>query len=294
MEAQEALAWVKDGATLALGGLSFHNEPAALVRFLVKRGVKELTVIPSPAAAYCADLLLGVGAVKKIYVGHFSFEHLGLAPNFRRMAEAGRVEIIDANEAIIIGGLLAAAEGIPAHPVNSLKLDPLAKQSGLVKVYRSEEGEELAAVKALAPDVALIHAQQADPFGNVRHLGATFADCIMARAAKKVIVSVDELVSNIQVRNEPWRTTVPSYQVDTVVEAPFGAHPTSSHMLYLHDEEHLRQYLAAGNARRKGLDGPWSSYLQHYIREPDTLADYLERVGGKEKQEALKKWESTA
>jgi glutaconate CoA-transferase subunit A len=285
----EALADLAAGATLALGGMTIHNEPAGLVRYLIKRSVSQLTLIPPPSAAYCVDLLIGVGAVKRIYAGHVSFEHMGLAPNFRQAGEAGTVDIVEANEALIVGGLLAAAQGVPAHPVQSLAFGDIGKSSGLVKRYRDEDGEELVAVKALKPDLALIHAQQADPFGNIRHLGATFADRIMARAARKAVVSVDELISPEQTRKEPWRTTIPGYMVDAVVLLPWGAHPAASHGKYNYDEDHLRHYLACARSRRKDKGSEsWADYLQDYVYGPDDFSQYLERLGGEEKLSQLK------
>ena len=284
----EALADLQDGAVISLGGMTFHNEPAALVRYLLKRRVSRLTLIPPPSAAYCADLLIGAGAVARIYAGHVSFEHMGLAPNFRRAGELGTVDIVEANEALIIGGLLAAAQNLPAYPVSSLAFGDIGKSSGLIKRYRAEDGEELVAVKALKPDLALIHAQQADSFGNIRHLGGAFADVIMARAARKVVVSVDELVSPEQVRKEPWRTTIPGYLVDAVVELPWGAHPAASHGRYNYDQDHLRDYLAAAQSLRKDKESAsWADYLQDYLFGPEDLSQYLERIGGERKRARL-------
>jgi len=139
----------------------------------------------------------------------------------------------------------------------------------------------LVAAPALRPDVAIIHAQEADEFGNVRCLGAPFADPILAKTARQVIVTVDRLVSNEEVRAAPRLTTIPGYLVDAVVEAPYGAHPCSSHGAYPHDEAHLRAYLAASAAALRGTDpDAYQAYLRRYVFGCASHQDYLAAFGG--------------
>src|SRR5690606_34272247 len=82
----DALAVVTDGCVLAVGGLWFHNAPSAAVRALVKRGVQNLELLTAPPSSFTTDLLVGAGCVRRAYLPHVSFEHLGLAPNVRRAA----------------------------------------------------------------------------------------------------------------------------------------------------------------------------------------------------------------
>lgn len=239
-----------------------------------------LVLYSSPSASYDADLLIGAGLVRKAYLASVSFEYLGLAPNYREAAEKGRVELVECDEATVIGGLMAAAEGLPYHLARSLKATDVVEASELCRRFVAD-GEELLLVVALRPDVGALHAQQADEYGNARHLGATFADLLIAKACRRVVVTVDELVSHQRVLDEPWRTTIPGYMVDAVVEIPYGAHPCSSHGLYLHDEEHLRDYLAAAEATRRGSEPQaWARYVARYASEPASPSEYLDRIGG--------------
>ena len=166
------------------------------------------------------------------YLPNVTFEHLGLAPAFRRAVESGTLRLIESDEATLIGGYRAAAAGLPYQPVQSISGSALLAARPDVVDGR---------VPALTPDVVFLHAQEGDEFGNVRHFGSVFCDKLLAKAARRaVVVSVDRLISNDEVRDNPRATTIPSYLVTHVVHAPGGAHPCSSHGLYDLDEEAIR------------------------------------------------------
>ncbi len=277
----------RSGMKIAIGGLLFHNKPMTIIREIVKAGVKDLTIYSSPLSSIDADILIGAGAAKELFLPHVSFGHLGFAPNYRRAVEKGKVKVNLCDEAILCGGFLAASEGIPYHPVVSLKGTDILKFCKGVKVFRSNDGESIACVPAISPDVAIIHAQEGDKFGNLRHTVAVYADRLMAEASRFVVASVDRIISNELVRKEPFRTTVPSYLVDVVVEVPYGAHPCSSMGLYLHDEEHLREYLNFS----KTEDG-FMRYLEKYVYGVQEEEDYIKAVGGLKRLESLNlgKW----
>src|SRR3982075_3828130 len=94
VDLDSALAVVKDGMTLGIGGWIFHGPPMALVRGLVGRGVRGLTPGPAPGSV-APDMLIGAGCVKETGCDFISFEHLGLAPNFRRAAQSGAVKVLE-------------------------------------------------------------------------------------------------------------------------------------------------------------------------------------------------------
>jgi glutaconate CoA-transferase, subunit A len=232
--ADVAAATVSDGDHVALGGIWSHNGPTALVRALIERGVGDLTLSASPAAGFAVDLLIAAGGVRRAHLANVTFEHLGLAPAFRRAVENGTLELVESDEASLVGGYRAAAAGLPYQPVTSILGSALADVRPDIVDGR---------VPALAPDVVFLHAQEGDVYGNVRHLGAVFADKVLAKAARRaVVVSVDRVISNEEIRREPRATTIASYLVTHVVEAPNGAHPCSSHGLYELDEDAIRDY----------------------------------------------------
>ncbi len=267
----DALAHVGSGQLVALGGLWFHNNPCAAVRSLARRKVKDLRIVAAPPSSYAVDLLIGAGCVTQATVGHVSFEHLGFAPNFRRAAQQGSVRIVDADEATILGGLMATVEHLDSHPVTSVKGTDIGRSE---VAPRNDSG--VVAPVALRPDVCLLHAQEADIYGNVRNLGTPFCDPLFAKASKHVIVTVDRIVANSEIRAQPHRTTIPGYLVDAVVEAPFGAHPCSSHGIHVHDELGIGAYIKAGAS----VDSWNRDYLGPYVETPESLKDYVQLVGG--------------
>ncbi|MDY6972976.1 MAG: CoA-transferase [Thermodesulfobacteriota bacterium] len=275
---------INPGIKLAIGGMLFHNRPVAMIRHIVKHKINGLTLYSSPLSSYDVDLLVGAGLVSETYLPHVSFGHLGFAPNYINAIRAKQILAHLCDEAAVCGGFLASSEGLPYHPVVSLKeTDILKHESGVkVKRFRSEDGEDILCVPAICPDLAIIHAQEGDEFGNIRHKLAVYADRLMAEASKTVIVSVEKLISNEEIRREPFLTTIPSHLVDAVVEIPYGAHPCSSMGLFLQDEGHIKEYIEASKAQET-----FDEYLDKYVYGPKTMKEYVEAIGGKEKLKEL-------
>src|SRR5690606_32430448 len=122
LDADEAAALIADGATVAIGGWIFHHQPMALVRALVRRGARDLWLTPAPGSI-APDLLIGAGCVRGVSVMFISFEELGIAPCFRRAAEAGTIEIREIDGPAFAGGLRAAASGLSWMPIPDLGTD---------------------------------------------------------------------------------------------------------------------------------------------------------------------------
>ncbi|OLT07727.1 CoA synthetase [Pseudonocardia sp. CNS-004] len=279
----EAAALVTPGSFVAVGGLWFQNNPSALVREVVRRGPGELTIVAAPPSSYAVDLLIGSGLVRTAYVAHVSFDHLGLAPNHRRAGETGTVDLVDCDEATVLGGLMATLEALPHHPVTSIAGTDLTRTSPLAAPRDVDGRGPVPAPPAMRPDVCLLHAQEADEYGNVRNLGTPFCDPLLAKASRTVVVTVDRIVTNDEIRSAPHRTVLPGYLVDAVVEAPYGAHPCASQGHYVHDEEQLRAYLHAGRTAET-----WrSEYLEPRVLGVAEGPDYLAAVGGAQRIDGL-------
>jgi len=264
----EAALLVSDGASIALGGWVFHQQPMALVRALVRRRARDLTLIPAPGSI-APDLLIGAGCVRALQVMFISFEELGMAPHFRRAAEDASVAITEIDGPAFAGGLRAAASGLPWMPTPDLGTD-LPRVSP--QIYRRiDDGSGLLSVPAIVPDFALLHAQQADEQGNIQYFGGTAFDILIAQAARTTIVSVDRVVSAWEAARAPHLTRLPRAFVDHVVAAPFGAHPTSSAGLYRADEDALSAYCreAAATHDPRGQTRSWTG---------TSADDYVSRV----------------
>ena len=245
---EEAAELVHDGDLVTFGGATFHRAPMEFVRELVRRGKKDLNLIDrEPAMDF--DLLIGAGCVAKVRTGMLAFEVFGMAPNFRRKSEKGEIVTKEGACQPIIAGFRAAAMGLPSIPVKGMLGSDLLTISEVVgsqmQIKDPFTGEEMIAVRAIEPDITVIHAQKADEYGNVRIEGPVYEDVIKAKAAKKVVVTVEELIPNSDIRKMPEATTIPHFIVDAVVEAPKGAYPCSCFNYYDAAYDHIKTYLKA-------------------------------------------------
>jgi glutaconate CoA-transferase, subunit A len=245
---------------LAIGGMHMHNNPMELVRELVRqrRGARRL--ITSPSASLAADLLIGARLVDEVATAYIGFEHLGLAPAYRRAAESGTVTVLELCEAAIVHGLYAGAGGLPftALPAGLQLSDVSSANPGHFRTITDPFTDDRVLVAAaVRPDVALIHALAADELGNVFFAGAHFTDRLMAMAATTVIVQVERMASAGEISAQPAQSVLPGFLVAAVVVAPRGCLPTASHGAYGYDEPALRAYLKLARTE----DG-FTEYLQ--------------------------------
>ncbi len=270
----EAAAEVRDGMSVGIGGWIFHSQPMALVREIVRRRVRNLTLIPAPGSI-APDMLIGAGCVATTYCIFISFEQFGLAPCFRRAAESGAIKVLEFDGPGIAGALRAAACDLPFMLVPDLGTDlPKVNPESYRPVERVPGERPMLLVPALYPDVVLLHAQQADEAGNVQYTGAPFFDRMLGQAARKVIVSVDRIVDTATIRAASQQTLLPSCFIHAVVETPMGAHPSASADLYGVDEAHLALYAKAGSTA-DGMKG----YLDVHVFG-STEDEYLRRARG--------------
>jgi glutaconate CoA-transferase subunit A len=259
---QEAAGFVEDGALVTFGGATFSRAPMEFVRELVRQGKKDLNLIDrEPAMDF--DLLIGAGCVAKVRTGMLGFEVFGMAPNFRRKSESGELVTKEGACQPIIAGFRAAAMGLPSIPIKGMLGSDLLTISEVIGSQKQIEdpftGETMIAVRAIEPDVAIIHAQKADEFGNVRIEGPLYEDVIKAKAARKVVVTVEELIPNSEIRKMPEATTLPHFIVDAVVEAPKGAYPCSCFNYYDVEYDHIQEYL------KSAVKDQFNNYLDKYV-----------------------------
>ena len=231
---------------LAVGGMHMHNNPMELVREVVRRRRRVRRLLTSPSASLAADLLIGAGLVDEVATAYIGFEHLGLAPAYRRAAESGAVAVLELCEAAIVHGLYAGAGGLPfiALPTG-LELSDVSSANAehFRTITDPFTGDRVLVAAPLRPDVALIHALAADERGNVIFAGAHFTDRLMAMAAKTVIVQVERMAEAGEIAAQPAESVLPGFLVTAVVVAPGGCLPTASHRAYGYDEPALRAYL---------------------------------------------------
>lgn len=271
--------WFRDGMCIALGGLATACHAMIGVRHIIRRGLRNLTVVGSAVGGLDVDLLIGAGCVRKVispYVGAEALASIG--PFYRAAAERGEIEVWECDEGQYYAGLQAAGQMLPFMPTRGGVGTSYPEVNPDLKLFTDPvRGETLLAVPAIEPDLALLHAAQADVYGNVQFVGTGYADRLLWRAATRTLVQVEKLVSNEDIRRAPERTALLAHGV---VRAPFGAHPFSSPGFYLEDRPHIALLVEAARAYAQNGDrGPFERYLDRYVRAPADHVEYLEAVG---------------
>lgn len=256
----DAVKTIETGQSVVIGGFLSTRHPMALIRALLRKGVRDLTIV-APGGGIDLDLLIAFGAVRRVILGVGSLDLVGPAPHFRRAAEAGEIEVIDFGGTAIARALEAAARGLRQAPARALLGSDLrATHPG------TPDNAEPAVLHlpAMEVDIALIHAERADCDGNLR-LFAPYLDTIMAAGAKRVIASVEHVVSRESLSG--WGSAgIPRAQVDVIVQAQLGAHPTGCYPDYAPDYEHLLDYVEAAGAGPEALRAGFVAPDEHAYR----------------------------
>lgn len=278
---------VKDGDVVAVGGGLSSREPMAILRALLRRKARDLRVVGS-AHGIDIDMLCGGSAVSCSSESYVGFEQdFGIAPNYRRACEAGQVRVDDSCCYTVVQQLRAAVMGLPFMIIRSARGTDFP---GLHPEYKTMicpyTGEELLLAPALAPDVAILHAQYGDAQGNLRIEGPPVADLLFAKASRLVIASVEQLVPTERLV-ELGGVTIPYFYVAAVAEAPMGAHPTACYPFYAYDRPHTALYYKAA---RGGAESFAANYLQPFVHDCPDHEAYLQRIGGDETRARLASW----
>lgn len=232
------------GATLAIGGNSIHRVPAAFLLHLLQSDVRELHLVKT-AGAWDIDLLCLGHRVSAVSAGFVGYEaEFGLARHYRAAVEAGVVEAREHACYTVITALRASAFGLPWMPVRGLDGSDLVAARGFVRVSDPYGGPDApVAIPAIQPDLAVIHVQYADEFGNGVILGPKYEDPLMARAAARVLLSAEEIVRTSDLPVPLDHVDIPAVLTSAVVHAPGGAHPTSCFGRYAHDPAAIRELI---------------------------------------------------
>lgn len=276
---EEAAAAVPDGAVIGIGGFVTTNKPMALLRRLMRERRRDLTVVAAPSGLE-VDMMIALGMVDKLITPYVGAEALSPVGPFHSKWAGRTFRVEEVDLGTLVTRLRAKFQGVPFLPVMGAVGTSLPELNPNLKWLADPFGGPPVVVAApVEIDVAVIHASQADRYGNVQHQGAVFVDNLIAQAAGKVIVQVERLVSNEEIRRAPTDTTLPCEFVDAVVLAPYGAHPSASQNYYKLDETLLKEYLRAGRSFLQGESGQLEEFWQKYVDRPATHCDYLAAVG---------------
>lgn len=272
----EAASLVKDGDHVAIGGCLLSRTPIALIRELIRRQPQRLEVSRN-LACYEADLLMVAGAITRLTTSWMGIGlPWGVSKVMRHFVESGQVEFDEWSHLALGLRYRAAAMGLSFLPTRSMLGSDLIRNKQVRLMADPFTGEQLCAVPALRPDVALIHVHRADRYGNGQIDGYTHMDADLSRAAGRVIVSAEEIIEPEELRRHGDRTIVPFFTVNAVVEARFGAFPHECWGEYDADFDAIGEY-----ADSVAADGPHAArqWLERWVVEPESFADYLALFG---------------
>jgi glutaconate CoA-transferase, subunit A len=247
------------GCMLALGGTTLYRRPLSFVRALLQRHIQtgspqDLTLLAFTASLE-SDLLVGAGMVKRIRSCYFGLEIFGLAPMFTYFADRGELEIIEETEASLASGLRASLARVGFMPARAwLGTDLPRLRPDVQTIIDPYSGEELMAFPAIHPDVAVIHALQADLDGNALIGENKGVDEELALTAGKVILTVEEIVPELS------KVDLVGPLVHHLVLAPHGAAPSSCHPLYPLDGEAFLAY-----AEQVSDPASFQTFLSHWL-----------------------------
>lgn len=232
---------VADGSRIGVGGALLTRLPLAMLHALAERRPRDLTYV-SWGGGIPLEILLGADAVAKIVFCFSSLDIFGLAPLFRRAVEEDRVAIDEWPAYPFTARLEAAKQNLPVMPFRWPEgTDLLAGQPAAT---RDASRPDLGYADRLNLDVLLLHAQRADEAGNVEIFGARGMDATAAFAARRVLVTVEEIVPSAELGTLRNSFVLPRHFVHALAVAPAGAYPTSCLPYYTADFAELARVTA--------------------------------------------------
>jgi glutaconate CoA-transferase subunit A len=275
---------VQNGVSVAMGCALESLIPFAASYEIIRQKKRNLTLI-GPISDMQFDQLIGAGCVKKIVASWVGNVAAGLGHNYRRAAEAGLPQPIEIEEHsnFTIGlGLQAGASGLPFLPTRTVRGSDFRNGNQFAVVHCPFTGEELLAVRAIRPDVAILHVQRADREGNA-HLWGNFGVMREAAfAATKVILTCEEIVDHDMILSDPNRNLIPGFLVSSVVAQPLGSHPSPIQGYFRRDDDFYFEYHQATRSR-EGFE----QWLQKWVLEVKDHYRFLDLLG-KERVEQLR------
>ena len=274
--------YVPDGSTVAMGTAQESCIPFAVGHEIIRQGKRNLTLI-GPISDILFDQIIGAGCVRKIQAAWVGNVITGSGYNFRRAVENGFIEVEDHSILTLTSALTAGKMGVPYMPAKTaLGSDLFRTHSGLKVIRCPFSGETLTAVKAIAPDITVIHAPRSDEYGNAHawgNLGVTREACL---AARRVIVTAEVIVASGVIRSDPNRVVVPGICVDAVVHYPWGGHPSPVPGHYNRDDQAFLDYREASKTPDE-----FAAWRKRWVDGVAGHTDYLQRLGS-DRIEALK------
>jgi glutaconate CoA-transferase, subunit A len=266
---------VPDGASVAMGLQLEQMIPFAAGHEIIRQRKRGLTLI-GPISDILFDQVIGAGCVEKVIAAWVGNVMMGSAYNFRRAVEQNGMQIFNMTNFSVALALEAGAMGVPFLPTRTALGSDTSRDHPFFHPIQSpfEPKEPLWAVRALNPDVTIVHVQRADREGNA-HCWGNFGVLIEGvRAAKRVIVVAEEIVEPSVIASDPNRTVIPGFLVNAVVECPYGAHPSPVQGYYKRDDACFRQYHEQTKTEEDN-----QAWLDRWVYSTSDRREYMNRIG---------------
>jgi glutaconate CoA-transferase subunit A len=273
--------YVHDGDTVYAAGFT-HLIPFAAGHEIIRQRRRDLILArATPDLIY--DQMVAAGCARKVVFSYMGNPGVGSLRIMRSELEAGRLEWEEYSHFGMISRLQAGAAGLPFMPMNQTGAVDLERVNPMIKrVTDPYSGRELIAVPALNPDVAIIHVQRADKDGNAHLWGIVGEQKEVAFAAKRVILSAEEIVNEAVIRSDPNRTLIPGFIVSAVCHVPGAAHPSYAQGYYDRDNDfYMKWDKISENA------GTVKAYLDEWVYGVKDRLEYWQKLGA-ETHENLK------
>lgn len=274
----EAVArFIPDGSSVLMGACLEAAIPFAAGHELIRQGRRDLTLI-GPISDMLFDQLIGAGCVSRVIAAWVGNVSAGLGHCFRRAVEQGvprPLEVYDHSNFTLGLALLAASLGAPYIPTHSLLGSDLVRTNpDLVPAQDPLEGGPVLLVRALRPDVAVLHVQRADEHGRAQLDGTTGVAVEGALAAHVVVLTAEEVLPAGELDLDPSRSLVPAHKVTAVVEEPGGAHPSPVLGYSERDHEVFHDY----HRRTRDVAG-YDDWVKEWVFDVPDRAAYRARLG---------------
>jgi glutaconate CoA-transferase, subunit A len=271
---REAVAeLVKDGDSVALEGFT-HLIPFAAAHEIVRQERRDLTLIRmTPDLIY--DQMIGMGCAEKLIFSWGGNPGVGSLHRFRDAVENGwphELEIEEHSHAGMASRYVAGASNLPFGVLRGYVGTELPEvTSTIAPIACPFTGEELMAVPALKPDVAIIHAQQADRSGNVALWGITGIQKEAVLSARRSIITVEEVVEEFE--PHPHQIALPSVAVGAIAIVPGGAHPSYAHGYYPRDNAFYEAWDPISRDRET-----FHEWIERHVLGTGDFGEYLESI----------------
>jgi glutaconate CoA-transferase subunit A len=264
---------VHDGDTVYAAGFT-HLIPFAAGHEIIRQHKRDLVLArATPDLIY--DQMVAAGSARKVIFSYMGNPGVGSLRIVRAAIEAGQLEWEEYSHFGMISRLQAGAAGLPFMPMNQTAATDLERANPLIRRLRDPySGQEVITVPALNPDVAIIHVQRADREGNAHLWGIIGEQKEVAFAARRVILTTEQIVDEDVIRSDPNRTLIPGFIVSAVCHVPYASHPSYAQGFYDRDNDFYLKW----DKVSESIEAV-KSYLDEWVYGVKDRQEYWQKLG---------------